>query len=295
MAEARSQKLSTTRLAKKAGIDSRMLFERLLERQWLTREKGEDGKNHYQLTAKGEFEGGEYLQSEKYGRYIVWPESLLQHRLLATMEEKQLSATALAKPVAAPARLVNLLLAELGWIEAVASGWQLTAVGQSLGGVKKETEQGATYVSWPQTIEQRPDWQAAITQLDPDNPDCRSLDGRQCRNPGERLIANWCYLHRISYACERPVAITALASQAAEDESPQTVAVDFYLPQPGLIIEFWGYPKGQPSADFLRRKMQRLEQLTAAGLAVSEIREQDLANLDNLLTKALLKLGIKAY
>lgn len=295
MVEAGPQKLSTTRLAKQAGIDSRLLFERLLERQWLTREKGDDGKNHYRLTAKGEFEGGEYRQSDKYGRYIVWPQSLLQHRLLATMEEKRLSATTLAKTVAAPPRLVNLLLAELGWIEAVASGWQLTAVGQSLGGMEKETEQGATYVSWPQSIEQRSDWQAAIAQLDSDNPDCRSLDGRLCRNPGERLIANWCYLHRISYACERPVLVARQTNPRADGLSSETVFVDFYLPQSGLIIEFWGYPQGQPSADFLRRKMQRLEQLTAAGLTVSEIREQDLADLDSVLTKALLKLGFKAY
>ncbi len=291
MVDTHSQKLSTTRLAKKAGIDSRLLFERLIERQWLTREKGNDGKHHYQLTAKGEFEGGEYLQSDKFGRYIVWPQSLLQHRLLATLEAKQLSATALAKPVGAPARLVNLLLAELGWIEAVASGWQLTPTGHSLGGVKKETEQGVTYVSWPQAIEQRSDWLAAIAQLDPDNSDCRSLDGRLCRNPGERLIANWCYLHRISYACERVVD----AGQIVGDSTAQTVTVDFYLPQSGLIIEFWGYPNGHQSADYLRRKMQRLESLSAAGLVVSEIREQDLAQLDNLLTKALLKLGIRVY
>ena len=282
-----ADKLSTSRLAKRAAIDSRQLFERLLARKWLTRTTGPDGKNQYQLTAKGEFEGGEYRESDKFGRYIVWPESLLQHQLLQGLSETMLTATQLGKSASVPARLVNLLLADLGWIEPVASGWQLTAAGERLGAVQKETEQGATYVSWPITLQQLAEWQQSIAQLDPNHSHSVSLDGRQCRSSGERLLANWLYLHRISYACGRLLRL--------ENDDDLSVTVDFYLPQSGLVIEYWGYPDGATGTDFLQQKLQHMELIKQSSYTLLEVREQDLSQLDQILAKALLKLGFKAY
>ena len=70
------KKLSTTALAKLLEMDSKQLFELLVERKWMVREKKPDGSNVNKLTAKGEFEGGEYLESKKFGTYIVWPDSI---------------------------------------------------------------------------------------------------------------------------------------------------------------------------------------------------------------------------
>lgn len=225
-------KVSTTRLAKLANLDSRQLFERLIERKWLLRNapdkspaaKTSQSKSHYRLTPKGEFEGGEYHQSDKFGEYIVWPRSLLSHNLLtglADADDKKLTSTALGKPYKIPARLVNLVLADLGWIEAALSGWQMTAIGSALGGEAKESEQGAGYVVWPQSCKEQPSLQQSLQQLTADiaaDPACgplsdlRSLDGRTFRSHGQRLIANWLYLHQLSFACQR-----MLNSSAAGD------------------------------------------------------------------------------
>ena len=42
------------------------------------------------LTPKGEFEGGSYQNSRRYGRYIVWPEAIEDHPLLAALDSQGL-------------------------------------------------------------------------------------------------------------------------------------------------------------------------------------------------------------
>lgn len=279
-------KVSTSRLAKLAGIDSRQLFERLLQRQWLIRETLAEGKSQYRLTGKGEFEGGEYQQSDKFGRYIVWPQTLLQHNVLQGLQQPLLTATALGKALHCPGRVVNLLLADLGWIEPVASGWQLSDAGKALGGSQKETEQGATYAAWPESMLQHPAWQQSIAQMDPDNRQRSALDGRLCDTPGERLIINWLYLHRISYACYKPLWISPTGGG---------LTVQIYLPAARLAIEYWGYPDGESGVDYVKQKMLRVEQIQQSDLSLLEVRDHELTQLDTMLTRALLKLGIKAY
>ena len=61
------QKVSTSQLAKRAGIESRKLFDCLHQAKWISRNESDDGSSKWELTAKGEFEGGEYFNSEKYG------------------------------------------------------------------------------------------------------------------------------------------------------------------------------------------------------------------------------------
>jgi hypothetical protein len=285
MSEHDSGKLSTTRLAKLTNLDSRKLFERLLERQWLTREKGADGKSQYQLTAKGEFEGGEYRESDKFGRYIVWPASLANHRLLTDIEEKYLTATSLGRSADIPARLINLLLVDLGWIEAIASGWQLTSAGQALGGQAKETAQGATYVSWPVALADNKQWLEAMAQLQPSSNLAISLDGRPFSNDGLRLISNWLYLHRISYAAKRTLVLA----------DSDTVVVDFYLPQVSLAIEYWGYGKGEAGADFLKQKVRSQELLKQAEVVLLELQQLDLSRLDEIMARALIRQGLRVY
>jgi hypothetical protein len=79
------QKLSTSALAKTLDIPLQQLFGTLRDCGWIR--KVEDG---WVLTAKGEFEGGEYIHSKRYGRYIVWPETLLEHQLLRGIESNRL-------------------------------------------------------------------------------------------------------------------------------------------------------------------------------------------------------------
>ena len=71
-----SDKVSTSALAKLGEIPVQQLFSVLKDYTWIR--KTDDG---WALTAKGEFEGGSYVNSKRYGRYIVWPTSLLDHPL----------------------------------------------------------------------------------------------------------------------------------------------------------------------------------------------------------------------
>ena len=63
--------LSTSALARKLEIPAQQLFATLKDYGWIQRQ-GEG----WLLTPKGEFEGGQYRQSKRFGRYVVWPESL---------------------------------------------------------------------------------------------------------------------------------------------------------------------------------------------------------------------------
>ena len=74
---------STSNLAKKLGIPVRELFVLLKAQAWIKR--GEDG---WLLTNKGEFEGGRYVNSERYGRFIVWPVSFLDHPMIRTLPKE---------------------------------------------------------------------------------------------------------------------------------------------------------------------------------------------------------------
>lgn len=285
-----AEKVSTTRLAKLAGLDSRQLFERLLERKWLVRAPSSESgnKSRYRLTAKGKFEGGEYHQSDKFGEYIVWPSELLSHNLLQSFEEKKLTATAIGRVYGVPARLVNLVLAELGWIENSVAGWQATAQGLHLGAEVKESDQGVSYVLWPRELQEQKALCRVMQQLTlttaTTQQEWHSLDGRTFSSEGERLIANWLYLHRLSYACQRHVILK-------DTELP----VGFYLPQMSLVIEYCGYHSGDTSPAAIQNQLTRLDALRASSLQLIEIDQSDLANLDAVLSKQLLKSGLKVY
>ena len=54
--------MSTTALAKHFDIPSQSLFNFLTEKSWI-----EKIDKNWRLTGKGEFEGGEYIQSQKFG------------------------------------------------------------------------------------------------------------------------------------------------------------------------------------------------------------------------------------
>ena len=82
--------ISTTALAKHFDLPAKTLFTFLTEKSWIDRVD-----NHWRLTGKGEFEGGEYIQSKKYGEYIGWPQSIVDHSIFQEMLDLPMSVTAL--------------------------------------------------------------------------------------------------------------------------------------------------------------------------------------------------------
>ena len=64
-------KLTTSRLAKAAGMKTAELTERLIALGLL---ELREGKTY--ITAKGKAAGGEFRMSPKFGPYFLWPEKL---------------------------------------------------------------------------------------------------------------------------------------------------------------------------------------------------------------------------
>lgn len=66
------EKLTTSHLARKLGIQSGILLNRLIGRGFLTLK---DGRKY--LTPDGRRAGGEEITRRAKGRFVVWPQDLL--------------------------------------------------------------------------------------------------------------------------------------------------------------------------------------------------------------------------
>lgn len=300
--------ISTSQLAKRQGMESRELFELLSGAKWIVRNhedtpvmKGKPAPK-WLLTAKGEFEGGRYFTSDKFGTYIVWPETVVDHPMLRTLQDKPLTATQIGKAHQIPGRLVNRILNELGWIEAHIDGWELTNAGAAVGGQSRESDKtGIHYAVWPQTVVQDPALQHRLDVCDLNDAcfDCgakaqqpntvlTALDGHQhdCRQ--RTVIDNWLYLNNIAHACGRLLTVNS--------DSESTVTCDFYIPHGRIFIEYWGAEGSDgDGAQQLLNKLQKLDYYRETQANLIEIEPEHLPQLDDYLAKQLLKFGIKVY
>ena len=181
--------LSRSALAEKLGLALKDLTQLMVDAGWIQQQ----GKQ-WLLTAKGEFEGGQYRQSAKYGQYIVWPSTIVEHPVIRDADAGLVTVSSLVQPLALPPRLLNRLLAELGWLEAFARGWQVTALGKAYGGVQcHDTETAVPYVMWPRAIQQQPGFQQAVAWCQQSSlEDAISGHPVTCHEHG--LLANWLYL-----------------------------------------------------------------------------------------------------
>lgn len=279
MTKTATKHLSTTALARQLGKESKELFVLLAGSGWILKVDG-----RWQLTEKGKFEGGIYVTHPKFGDYIAWPESVQEHPLLRQLPEAPLSAGSLGLKLGLPARLVNLLLAERGWITKGVRGWLLTPAGRALGGQQQESDQsGVPFVTWPETVLQQPRLQSAVAQARGEVEDSKtpSLDGHSVTNRAERMIDNWLYLAGVVHARNRPM--------GPEDSG---LVADFYLPGCGLCIEYWN-PKADAAA--LTAKLEKQASYQRAGQAFLEVNEADLEHLNEILARALLRKGHAVY
>ncbi len=289
------QKLSTSALAKVLDVPSQQLFATLKDYGWIR--KLEEG---WALSSKGEFEGGEYVHSKRYGRYIVWPEELATHPLLLALEDnRHISATAIGKVAGLNAREVNRILAELGWIKHGFQGWELTAMGEQFGGIQLENDSSGTfYVVWPQDIQNNKALgkqleysaevyatpEALADDMFASQSEYRGLDGHQHSSRAHLQICHWLYMAGIAHACQRELPFMA-------GDNPQSLMADFYLPVHQLYIECWDDAGGSS----LAQRMQRKDIYQQQGCAVIDIEKEDLQQLDEVLTRQFRKQGIRVY
>jgi hypothetical protein len=219
-----------------------------------------------------------------------------------------LSSTKLGERLQMPARRVNLLLAELGWIEKHVKGWRVTEQGRKVGGLQKEARQtGIPYAIWPMGVVGSKVFQAAVSEargeadVAPASEPAissapaatakamdfrsrfpaahRSTDGHLVRSRAEMLIDNWLYMQQIAHAYERKLPVE------------EDVYCDFYLPAGKVYIEYWGMEKDPAYA----ARMQEKKAVYARhGFNLVELTDQDILTLDDVLPRLLLKFGISS-
>jgi hypothetical protein len=252
--------ISTTQLAKRLNIPTKHLFGRLLDEHLVER-----SGDAWTLTPQGQKAGGKYKENKKFGRYITWPEDISLGG--ATNNGEMLSATALGDSFSLPARRVNQILSEHGWIKKHLKGWLVTPLGQRVGGEQRESNKsGIPYVVWPKSVLDNESLKFTLKEIKGENvspavdqmpsadkasgfrekltPKLRTADGHFVRSRAEMLIDNWLYMAEIVHAYERRLPI--------EEE----VYCDFYLPAGKVYIEFWGM-EGDPK--YRERKEKKKE------------------------------------
>jgi hypothetical protein len=289
-----ADKVSTTALARKLGIPAQQLFATLKDYGWIQRHE-----DSWLLTGKGEFEGGSYVDSRRYGRYIVWPQSLEEHRLLSAIESNQrISASAMQRyyPKLHP-RQINRALAELGLQVHSILGWELTEQGRKLGGQQEESKNsGAFYVAWPHEIVDHPVIHRELTEqsecgeppiereLDDDlfanigGTEMVGIDGHALETVLELQVCNWLYLAQLAHAHGRALPIEEL------------LYADFYLPAAGVYIECW---EVEEPAERLALKLKKQDVYRELGLRIVDINARDGDRLDEVLGRPLMELGIR--
>ena len=220
-----------------------------------------------------------------------------------------LTASKLGKALDLPGSRVNLILAELGWIEKFTEGWKVTRQGEKQGGQTqtfKQQGKGIPYAVWPGKLIRNYVFLAAVNEIGRDAPKetaevregpllsssekpqvadlrtrfpakYRAADGHYVRSRAELSIDNWLYMHAIVHAYERKLPVE------------EDAYCDFYLPQSKVYIEYWGMEKDPAYA---QRKKEKQAIYTRHGLNLVELADAELENLDDNIVRLLLPFGV---
>ncbi len=212
--------------------------------------------------------------------------------------EGKLNATALGNKFGLSSQRINLVLAELGWITKVTTGWVLTPQGIALGANQRVfSETGNTFALWPESIltnnvliatlkniagegngSSKPQSKESIGYREKFPASHRATDGHCVRSKGEMLIDNWLYMSGIAHAYERQLPI--------EEEK----YCDFYIPAGKVYIEYWGF---KDDSAYAAKKKAKLELYKKYGFNLIELTDEHISKLDDTLPKLLLKYNIE--
>ncbi|GAB5415834.1 MAG: hypothetical protein Cons2KO_34370 [Congregibacter sp.] len=308
---------STSALAKRIKLPIQQLFVTLRDYGWI--ERADEG---WLLTAKGELHGGRYQNSKRYGRYIVWPESIVEHPLLTAIESNQrISFGGMCRyfgHLTAPQ--IARAMGELGLISSSGLGHKLTPFGETFGGRQERDEDSALpTISWPHEIVDHPVIHRELNRLlsgrdvSQQTSNTEKEDSEQsAAEEGEPAIhdlfsdvpsvseadqaTDHCTIdgHSVESALQRKVCdwlYTAQLAHARNRALPveEPLTADFYVPAAGLYIECW--ERDVPTADLTRRLRVR-EVCRELKFAYQEVAASDIDRIDELLTVRFASLGI---
>jgi hypothetical protein len=304
--------LSTTSLANDHQLAVNELFNKFKSFGWIDRKK-----EKWILTNLGKEKGGQMKTNQKFGEYIVWPENISIDNNQSRDKSKLINATAIGKHFNVSSQRINLILAELGWIEKDVAGWEITKLGKTIGGKQFEHEtSGGYYALWPITVLQNKSLvevfkespvesqseikseahaqnmlpPASVHTTMPKNnfrekfeAKYRTIDGHYVRSKAEMLIDNWLYQYGLIHAYERKLPIE------------EDVYCDFYIPSgigrtQAVYIEYWGL---ENDPKYQERKKKKIDIYNKEGFSLIELTDDDILNIDDLLPKKLLKFKIK--
>lgn len=218
--------------------------------------------------------------------------------------EKLLNTTMLAQKFAIRPTKMNAILSQIGWIKPTTNsrGWLLTESGKRFGGMQfAHNKSGRKYVLWPQAIASNPilvqtilgsggnipsyrgrkPYKIALDRAKFQNPPLpllRATDGHFVRSRAELIIDNWLHSRRIAHEYERPLPF--------DDKQ----LCDFHINVgKGVYIEFWGYDS---DAQYLARRQQKKQAYLTHRLQLVELDQDELSNLDYVLSRKLRSFGI---
>jgi hypothetical protein len=222
------------------------------------------------------------------------PKPAVQPIQEAALTGQLINPSAIGEQLGISQQRVNLLLAELGWIEREEDGWRPTERGLALGAVRRVYPMsGAVFTIWPDSVVRHMAVVRAMqsaageaTQAQQVGQDSvrerlpaqhRATDGHMVRSKAEVLIDNWLYMAGIVHAYERQLPIE------------EDACCGFYIPQGQLYIEHW--EQGQEGAERDRRRATRgLYQRYRFNLL--ELTDEHISDLDGVMPRLLLKFGV---
>jgi hypothetical protein len=310
-------RLSTSALAKRLKLPIQQLFVTLRDYGWIDRR----GKS-WALTGKGELQGGSYQESQRFGRYIVWPESLMEHPLLIAIESNQ-RITAGGMQRYYPhlgVRQINRNFAELGLLKLTQRGLELTSLGEHFGGrQERDDDNGLLLISWPHEIVDNAVIHRELNRLvgdgfsneapaltrptpvpktDPDTaaPDLFAATDHESAQAPTELVRRRCGLdgHPVDSVLQLRVCDWLYEAQLAHARDrrlpvEEALTADFFVPALGLYIECW--ERDVPTSALTRRLRTR-EVCRELNLHYQEIAAADIERVDGLLTKRVAALSL---
>lgn len=322
------KKISASAMAKSLDRTNQDVVKELLGGGMILRDNGV-----WQLTAKGESFGGEYRESARFGRFIVWPDDLLAQRADAQLAQvgrisgsrssgqatkprargPMLTSTKLGALFELSPNRMNKLLAEIGWIEKGLKGWHVTPSGLRVDGLEKEHgSSGVPFVVWPECIaenavlvENIDDFAGALAdEADAETPAKSAL--RPPPSVEAQQVAAFRQKFEAKYRATDGHYVRSRAELAIDNWLYMSSLVHAY--ERKLPIEEDAYcdfylPNGKVYVEFwgmeddpqyAHRKTKKLKLYGKYGYKLIELTNEDILSLDDVMPRKLLKFGIKA-
>lgn len=306
---------SRSSLAKDLGVSLKELTQVMIDSGWLRHVDTAESEERWVLTAKGEFEGGVYKDSSKFGRYIAWPSTVLNHPAIVELSRSQLSASAVAKHYNVSAKTINRLFADIGWIVASDKGWLATPAGQQQGACQTTSDTtGIPYVVWQRNILEHPMLNRHVgiytaneqylitvnlshqktvvsqnkTVLATSHRAYQTLNGLVVTNKADLLLANYLHIYGIRFTYQRVIE----GPSKQKDGQGAIFVPDFFLSDSSvcLVIERSHIP---PEA--LAEQIGCESGLKQLEYRILALNESDIEAIETVLPKRLLPLGVSLY